>query len=106
MQVTENDRADTYLTVANELVRTELKVKGSRFICHVMHTTTRAEAEDACQELKSRYYDATHNCFAYRITTQERRYSDDGEPSGTAGQPIMNAIESFDLFEVLVVVTR
>lgn len=59
--------------------------------------------------LRKKYFDATHNCYAYRIgleAAEEFRYSDDGEPSGTAGRPIYDAILSRELTDVLVVVTR
>ena len=55
---------------------------------------------------QKKYYNATHNCPAYRITADEWRYSDDGEPNGTAGKPILQEIEAADLYYTLCVVTR
>ena len=69
----------------------------------------REAAEREYERIKKKYYDATHNCFAYQLGIENKdefRYSDDGEPSGTAGRPIHDAILSHKLTQVLVVVTR
>ena len=83
-----------------------ITVKGSKFIASLFPVKTREGAEDALEKIRKQYYDATHNCFAYRVYPDIERYSDDGEPSNTAGKPIMAAIKGDDLFNVLVVVTR
>ena len=83
-----------------------ITVKGSKFIASLFPVKTRKEAEDTLEKIRKQYYDATHNCFAYRIYPDIERYSDDGEPSNTAGKPIMAAIKGDNLFNVLVVVTR
>ena len=87
----------------------ELKENKSRFICHAEPITTREEAEVFIQQMRQHYHDATHNCFAFRIGTgrdEITRFSDDGEPSGTAGKPILAAIIGHELTNVIVIVTR
>ncbi len=97
---------DTYLTVTDLIQSAEIKVKGSRFIASTIHSTNKAIAEKQYQEFKQKYHNATHNCYAYRISENEFRYSDDGEPSGTAGLPIFKVLENNGIFETLLVVTR
>jgi uncharacterized YigZ family protein len=97
---------DHFLTVEPGLHSSEIKIKGSRFIAHVIYVPGREKAEAEYESIKKNFYDATHNCFAYRITKDMFRYSDDGEPSGTAGRPMLQVIEGRDLLQVLVVVTR
>jgi len=86
--------------------QSEIKVKGSRFLCTVIPALSKEVAETEYAKIKKKYYDATHNCFAWRINEKEWRYSDDGEPSGTAGKPILQAIDGKGLYEILCVVTR
>ncbi len=95
-----------YQTVEDLLAPVTLKVKGSKFITHVIHTPDAAKAESSYQRIRKKYHDATHNCYAYRIDRLIFRYSDDREPSGTAGKPIFQVIESSQLYQILVVVTR
>ena len=97
---------DSFLTISPGNYSAEFKVKGSRFISHAVFTPDRYQAEAEYQKYKKKYYDATHNCFAYRIAGDIFRYSDDGEPSGTAGRPIFQVIEGWDLYQILLVVTR
>ncbi len=97
---------DSYRTISRNPVSAEIKVKGSRFIAHIIRCDSREEAESEYALIRKKYYDATHNCVAWRIDADEFRFSDDGEPSGTAGRPILNAIESMEIFQVMVVVTR
>ena len=87
-------------------VSARLSIKGSKFICHILPVESKDEAEAQYQSIKKRFYDATHNCFAYRIDESLFRFSDDGEPSGTAGRPILQVLEGNELFEILCVVTR
>lgn len=90
-------------------VQAELKVKGSKFIAHAAPVDSREAAETYVGGVADRFADATHNCFAYKIGVGDRaeiRFSDAGEPSGTAGRPILQAIESRRLVNVAVVVTR
>lgn len=74
-----------------------------------MPVTSRQQAEVEYAAISRKYFDATHNCFAFQVgldSKQEFRYSDDGEPNGTAGRPIHDAILSRNVTDVLVVVTR
>ncbi len=88
---------------------TEIKVKGSRFIAHASAAADRDAAESYIGQISKQFFDATHNCFAYRIGTGDSeltRFNDDGEPSGTAGKPILQTLESFQLTHSVVIVTR
>ncbi|MGB0650580.1 MAG: IMPACT family protein [Rhodothermales bacterium] len=86
----------------------EFKVKGSRFIGEALPVSSVEEAEEALQRVRKREYDATHHCSAWRIDPagREFRYSDDGEPSNSAGTPIFRQIEGRALSGTMVVVTR
>lgn len=87
----------------------EIEEKRSRFIASIYYVETVEEAEEAIKQTKKKYYDAKHNCFAYIINEKEnilKRFSDDGEPNGTAGSPILNVLERNNLCNVLIVVTR
>ncbi|NOX90672.1 MAG: YigZ family protein [Calditrichaeota bacterium] len=97
--------ADRYKVPSGE-ASAKITVKGSKFISHIFPAESKEEAETKYAQIKRRYHDATHNCFAYRIDEHTFRYSDDGEPSGTAGKPILQVLDSAGLFEVLCVVTR
>jgi uncharacterized YigZ family protein len=81
-------------------------VKGSLFIGTVSPAIDKSVAEDFLHRIRKKFHDATHNCYAYRIEPNEYHFSDDGEPSGTAGKPILSMIDKFELLKVLVVVTR
>ena len=86
---------------------TEFTEKRSRFIGHVWRVESEAEARAHVEEMKKRYYDARHNCWCYLLREGGvERYSDDGEPQGTAGQPMLNVFEREGLVDVLCVVTR
>jgi uncharacterized YigZ family protein len=98
--------ADEYLTVSSQPVSSEIKVNDSKFIAHVFHVINKHQAESVYSNIKRKYHDATHNCFAYRITADEFRYSDDGEPSGTAGLPIYRILEKKNLFQTIIIITR
>ena len=98
-------KTDDYI-VPSKKIYSEIKVKGSRFICTVIPCLTKEDAEKEYENLKQKYYDATHNCFAWRIDDSLWRYSVDGEPSGTAGKPILLSIDSKGFKEILCVVTR
>lgn len=80
--------------------------KKSRFLGRVLCVTTEAEARAQLETIKKQEYDARHNCWAYLLHTGQKRYSDDGEPQGTAGQPILNVLEREGVENVLCVVTR
>lgn len=92
--------------VPEAIFSNEIKVKGSKFIANLFPVSTKEEAEIKYELMRKQYYDASHNCFAYRIGADNFRFSDDGEPSGTAGKPILQVIDHFALLQVLCVVTR
>ena len=98
---------DEYQSIAAD-VRASLKVEGSEFIASAFPVDVRLQAEETLTKVRKEYFDATHHCFAYALGSEgkEFRYSDDGEPSGTAGVKILAAIQSRSLSDVLVVVTR
>ena len=103
-----SDSSDEYLTIRS-LVRAKTKVEGSIFIATAIPVDSEEETKSSIQKICKEFFDATHNCFAYRIKSGEKeseRFSDAGEPRGTAGTPILSAIQSENLFCVLVVVTR
>ncbi len=81
--------------------------KKSRFIGYVKPVKTQKEAVDFINSIKSKHWDATHNAYAYVLNENNiQRYSDDGEPSGTAGVPVLDVILKNELVDVCVVVTR
>ena len=84
----------------------EYEEKHSRFIANIKPVSTEEEALAFIKEQKSKYWDARHNVYAYRLLSGECRFSDDGEPHGTAGKPILDIITGRDLFDVCIVVTR
>jgi len=88
--------------------KAELIVKKSKFISEAFPLTNLEEVESFLQTVKHEFPDATHHCFAYVFGKQKEiyRFNDDGEPSGTAGKPILQTILNFDLTNILVVVTR
>lgn len=87
----------------------ELREKGSRFLAEVFPVSDESAAKQALDSVRTRYPDASHHCWALRLGPPERRLErsdDDGEPGGTAGLPILGAIEREDLTDTLIVVTR
>ncbi len=109
---------DNYLTVARDS-DAEIKVKGSRFIARAIARSSRESAEETLAVFRKKEFDATHHCYAYVIqpefsidavgSAQDRnifRYSDDGEPSGSAGKPIYDQLLGRKLVDTLVIVTR
>ncbi len=86
----------------------ELEIKKSRFICSIARATTDDEARSFINGLKKQYWDANHNCSAYVIGDrgQVQRSSDDGEPSGTAGVPMLGVLQKQVLTDTVAVVTR
>ena len=83
----------------------EIKVKKSLFICRLYPVKTQKESKKIINEISNKYSDATHNCSAY-IVIDGQGYDDDGEPSGTAGKPIINALKKNDLHNIVAIVTR
>lgn len=96
---------DEYL-VPTDFGQDEFVEKKSRFIGRVWPVETEAEALEKIQEMKKQHYDATHNCWAYVIKDGPMRFSDDGEPGGTAGNPMMQVLQRENLYNVVCVVTR
>ncbi len=92
-----------------ESVQTEIVVKKSKFICNLIRVENQKEAEECIKKIKKKYYDARHNCVAYRVIENEQiveKSSDDGEPSGTAGGPMLNILQKNNLCNIVVIVTR
>ena len=84
----------------------EFTEKKSRFIGRVWPVETEEEALECIQAMKKQHYDATHNCWAYVIKDGPMRFSDDGEPGGTAGNPMMQVLQRENIYNVCCVVTR
>jgi uncharacterized YigZ family protein len=95
-----------YLTVKNQ-TQYEFIEKKSKFIANVAQVKSEAEAVDFINKIKAKYWDATHNVFAYIIKDEMlQKFSDDGEPKGTAGMPVLQVIKNLELQNTAVVVTR
>lgn len=87
----------------------EIVEKKSKFIANIFYIETQGQAENYIKEINKKYYDARHNCYAYSIFEKSgiiNKFSDDGEPSGTAGGPMLNILTSRGITNVLVIVTR
>lgn len=98
---------DTYKTIEN-IAEGYITERKSKFISYVIPVKTEEEVKELLEEYRKQYYNARHVCWAYMLG-QERndfRSNDDGEPSGTAGRPILGQINSFELTNVLVLVVR
>lgn len=98
---------DTYKTVVGN-AETIIRERSSKFLALSYHVTSPDQVRDIMEPLRKKYYDATHHCYAYRIgyRGEEWRANDDGEPSGTAGKPILGQLLSRDITNCLVVVVR
>ena len=98
---------DFYYTI-NQPSVAEFKDRGSKFIAYTYPITTIHEAKNYLQQLKKEHPKAVHHCFAYRIGLDGNNFraSDDGEPGGTAGKPILNQIDSKQLTDIAVIVVR
>jgi uncharacterized YigZ family protein len=98
---------DTYLTIqtTSEAI---FRDRASKFIGIAVPVNTEAEMKQALDDIRKKYFDATHHCYAFRLGADKTvfRSNDDGEPSGTAGRPILGQIQSKDLTNLLVVVVR
>lgn len=95
-------------TINNNAVA-EIVEKKSKFIANIFYVQNEEEVNFILKDIKKQFFDAKHHCFAYRIINDEniiQRSSDDGEPSGTAGKPILTILEKNQFVNVLVVVTR
>ncbi len=99
---------DFYITIANE-AECEIKIKASRFIGRTFKVSSIDEIDVQLKQIRKKEYNANHNCYAYIIgigNNQIFKYSDDGEPSGTAGKPMYDVLHGHLLTNTLVVVTR
>lgn len=96
---------DKYTTIETK-VDAEIVEKKSKFIANVFPIENEKEALTLLEEVRKQHRDARHNVFVYRIANGNERASDDGEPSGTAGVPILDILRGMNLQNVLVVVTR
>ena len=96
---------DEYL-VPTAFGEEEFVEKKSRFIGRIWPVETEEEALQRIQEMKKKHYDATHNCWAYIIRDGAVRFSDDGEPGGTAGMPIMDTLIRSETLDAIIIVTR
>ena len=97
-----------FKTIAYD-VESERVEKKSRFIANIFYVESENEAEQKIKEIRKKYFDAKHHCFAYSIYDKNQiisRFSDDGEPSGTAGSPMLNILNSENIKNVVVIVTR
>lgn len=101
------DIKDTYLTIdlPSEGI---FKDKGSKFLAFAYPLTDESKVKNIVQNLKKEHHSARHHCFAFKIGNQGEHYraNDDGEPSGTAGRPILGQLNSYNLTNILVVVVR
>lgn len=86
----------------------EIEIKKSRFICHLFRVTTEDEARKHIESVRKEHWNANHNCTAWIIGEQQanQRSSDDGEPSGTAGMPMLEVLRRRELTDTLAIVTR
>lgn len=92
-----------------ESVSAELVEKKSKFIANLFYIESKEEAETIIQNITKKYHDAKHHCYAYRIYTKEsilEKASDNGEPSGTAGAPMLTILTKNNLANILIIVTR
>ncbi|MBN9400065.1 MAG: YigZ family protein ['Candidatus Kapabacteria' thiocyanatum] len=98
---------DEYWTVAAE-TRAEITIKRSVFLACALHSPAREDAMAYVERLRKEFFDAVHHCFAYRLGQHglDYRMSDDGEPSGTAGKPILFCLQKAQLTDSVVVVVR
>ena len=96
----------TEYLVPYESAESEFEEKRSRFISHVFLVESEAEARARIDEMKKKYYDARHNCWCFVLHDGTVRYGDDGEPQGTAGQPMLNVFQREGVENVVCVVTR
>jgi len=101
------DNEQYFLTIKNH-AESVLVVKKSKFIANAIPVDTKDLADQYIEQLRKKYWDATHNVFAYSIGLKDevQKFNDDGEPSGTAGKPVLETIKMNNVKNVLVVVTR
>lgn len=98
---------DKYITIQDE-AQTEIIEKKSRFITTVFPIISQEDAEAHLAQIRKQYWDASHNCYAYQLGEKDeiQRFSDDGEPQGTAGKPILDVLKGEAIKNTLIIVTR
>lgn len=98
-----------FITI-KENVQTQIVEKKSKFIANLFYIENPKQAEESIKAIKKQYFDAKHNCVAYRVINETgqiiEKSNDDGEPSGTAGSPMLSILQKNNLINVLVIVTR
>ena len=101
------DKIDIYKTLSGESIG-EFKDRGSKFIAYAFPVYNEEEWQEKLTEVKKEHFKARHHCYAYRLGTDKNNFraNDDGEPSGTAGRPILGQIDSFGLSNVIIIVVR
>lgn len=94
--------------ILNNGCEAEIVEKKSRFIAHIFRVDNEERASEIINALKKKYWDARHNCYAYIVGYNQeiKKFSDDGEPAGTAGKPMLDVLENSGLTDCLVIVTR
>lgn len=99
---------EKYFNIINKEFKSEIKIKNSIFICHICFIESPEEAKKYISEISSKYKDANHNCWAYISGKNAEIFhsSDNGEPSGTAGKPILNTLQKYNMTNIVAVVTR
>lgn len=98
--------AEIYKTL-RDYAETEYVIKKSKFLSYTKPVKTEQEAQEFIASIKQKHWDATHNVYAYSIREGNiKRYSDDGEPQGTAGMPVLNVLVQEEITDAVVVVTR
>lgn len=99
--------SENYKTIKGE-IKDEFEIEKSVFITNIKYVESEDEAISFIEKIKEKYKDATHNCHAYIINEKPeiKRYSDDGEPQGSAGLPMLSVLEKEKLFNLVAVVTR
>ena len=98
---------DSYLTIEAD-AEAIFKEKSSKFLCYAFHVESEEEITSHLERLRKQYYDATHHCYAWRLGPfgEKFRANDDGEPSSTAGKPILGQLLSNEITDCLIVVVR
>lgn len=101
------EQKDSYLTIEGE-AEAIFKERSSKFLCYAYHVESEEEIAARLEPLRKRYYDATHHCYAWRLGPFGERFraNDDGEPSSTAGKPILGQLLSREITNCLIVVVR
>lgn len=97
---------DSFYSEIKKEITNETIIERSKFICLIKKVETEEEAREVLSVVKKNHPFATHNCYAFILLSGAARFSDDGEPQGTAGQPMLEAIKNNGLYNVIAVVTR